>query len=102
MKKIAMTLALSGALAMPALVSAQTMPTTQTPNMTQTFSNRGQCQSTLVQLRNQLRSTAKQTAGTNPGQFNQTTKATTQICQAFTQNGKTMFRIVPQVPTTGQ
>ena len=94
MKKIAMTLVLGSAMALPTMVSANTM----TPP-TQTFANRGQCQSTLVQFRNQLRRTAQ--PAVNPGTTNKAFKPLF-VCDTVTMNGKTMFKIVPQTPTTGQ
>ena len=100
MKKIAMTLVLGSAMALPTMVSAQTMTPTNTQTMTpptQTFANRGQCQSTLAQFRNELRRTAK--PAVNSGTFNQTFKPLF-VCDTVMMNGKTMFKIVPK--TTGQ
>ena len=92
MKKIAMTLVLGSAMAVPAMALTQSI----TPP-TQTFANRGQCQSTLVQFRNELRRTAK--PAVNPGTTNQTFKPLF-VCDTVMMNGKTMFKIVPK--TTGQ
>ena len=98
MNKIAMTLVLGSAMALPTMASAQTMTPTMTPP-TQTFANRGQCQSTLVQFRNQLRRTAQ--PAVNPGTTNKAFKPLF-VCDTVTMNGKTMFKIVPQTPKTGQ
>jgi hypothetical protein len=91
-RKIAATLLLSSAMLAPSISSAE-----QLPDLEQLFDNRGQCESTLKQIRNTARQTVQQNGG--GGQTNAlinrlANPAVKFICTALTQDGKTVFKIV--------
>ena len=92
MTKIAAAIVLSSALMAPSLSSAM-----DTPSLDKTFANRGTCESTLKQLRNEARQTVKQNGGS--GQVNSLINRLANplvkfACTALTQDGKTVFKIV--------
>lgn len=61
-RSIAAALMLSAATLSPALATAQSSGS-ETPNLDQVFRNRGACESTLKQIRNEARQTVKQNGG---------------------------------------
>ncbi len=93
MTKIAAALLISSAFMGPGVASAQ-----QTPSLDQIFPNRGACESTLKQARNEARQTVKAIGGS--GQTNSLVNRLANpiikfACTAVTgQNGSTGFKIV--------
>lgn len=91
--KIAAALLLSSTLMAPSLSSAE-----QSPSLDEIFPNRGACESTLKQIRNEARQTVKANGGS--GQTNAlinrlANPAIKFICTAITgQNGSSGFKIV--------
>jgi len=93
MTKIAAALLLSSALMAPSISSAE-----DTSLLELTFSNRGECESTLKRARNEARQTVKQSEA-GSGQSNALANrlanpAIKFICSAVSKDGKTVFKIV--------